>query len=120
MFEWGCGSPSMKRNLFPLMGIAFVVAIAATGIFYGLFVGKISGATPSANAPGNAPAVAVAVRALERGTVMRAADFKIAPVTVPGSEHGYPTVDELAGQTLVRPLPPGQPLTPSSLVASPS
>jgi hypothetical protein len=31
----------MKKNLVPLLGIAFVVAIVSTGIFYGLFVGRL-------------------------------------------------------------------------------
>ncbi len=31
----------MKRNIVPLLGIAFVVAIISTGIFYGLFAGKL-------------------------------------------------------------------------------
>ena len=35
----------MKKNLVPLLGIAFVVAIISTGIFYGLFVGKLKSAT---------------------------------------------------------------------------
>ena len=31
-----------KKNLITLLGIAFVVAIIATGLFYGLVAGKLS------------------------------------------------------------------------------
>ena len=34
----------MKNKLVPLLGIAFVVAVVATGIFYGLFVSKMRNA----------------------------------------------------------------------------
>ena len=37
--------PELKRKLVPLLGIAFVVAIVATGVFYGLFVGELKSAT---------------------------------------------------------------------------
>lgn len=39
----------MKRNLLPLLGVAFFAAVAATGIFYGLLLPRLgnSGAKPS-------------------------------------------------------------------------
>ena len=36
-----------KNNMLKLLGIAFVVAILSTGIFYGLFVNKLSSSTGS-------------------------------------------------------------------------
>ena len=39
-----------KNNMLKLLGIAFVVAIASTGIFYGLFVNKLSSSTGSGGA----------------------------------------------------------------------
>ena len=58
----------MKKNLVPLLGIAFVVAIISTGIFYGLFVGKLK----SASVPSQS--IVVAARNLDRGTALQAAD----------------------------------------------
>jgi len=37
----------MKKNLVPLLGIAFLVAIAATGLFYGLVSSQLSAKTES-------------------------------------------------------------------------
>ena len=37
-----------KNNMLKLLGIAFVVAILSTGIFYGLFVNKLSRARAAA------------------------------------------------------------------------
>ena len=36
-----------QNNLAKLLGIALVVAIIATGVFYGLFVNKLSSSTGS-------------------------------------------------------------------------
>src|SRR5260221_12993289 len=63
----------MKKNLVPLLGIAFVVAIVATGIFYRLFVGRLK----TASAPG--PSIVVAARNLDRGASLQAADVKLTP-----------------------------------------
>ena len=41
-----------KNNLLKLLGIAFVVAIVSTGIFYGLFVNKLSSSTGSGKIAG--------------------------------------------------------------------
>jgi Flp pilus assembly protein CpaB len=45
----------MKRNLFPLLGVAFVAAVVATGIFYALLLPRLR-----ASAAPPAPAVAAA------------------------------------------------------------
>ena len=39
-----------KNNLVKLLGIAFVVAIISTGVFYGLFVSKLSSNTGNGKA----------------------------------------------------------------------
>ena len=36
----------MKRNMVPLLGIAFVAAIVATGVVYGLFGGRLRAKAP--------------------------------------------------------------------------
>lgn len=47
----------MKRNLMPLLGVAFVAAVAASGIFYGLLIPRLTAPSESraaAGAPGRA------------------------------------------------------------------
>lgn len=53
----------MKRNLIPLLGVAFVAAVVATGIFYALLLPRLR-STATAHAPSTA---AAAPRAPERG-----------------------------------------------------
>lgn len=94
----------MKRNMVPLLGIAFVVAIISTGIFYGLFAGKLRS---SSDIPGHS--VVVAARDLERGTVIQASDLRIseAPGILAGS---FSKLDEAVGATLLTPLKMNEPL----------
>jgi Flp pilus assembly protein CpaB len=88
----------MKKNLVPLLVIAFVVAIISTGIFYGLFVARLRSGSSS---PGKS--VVVAARNLDRGTVLQAEDVKLATWgdVPPGA---FTTVSQVAGFTLVAPL----------------
>jgi Flp pilus assembly protein CpaB len=62
----------MKKNIVPLLGIAFVVAIVSTGVFYGLFAGKLKSSSPETNGQ----SIVVAARDLERGTVIKAEDVR--------------------------------------------
>jgi hypothetical protein len=39
----------MKRNLMPLIAVAFIAAVAATGIFYGLLLPRLG--KPGASGP---------------------------------------------------------------------
>jgi Flp pilus assembly protein CpaB len=99
----------MKRNLFPFLGIAFVVAIAATGIFYGLFVGKISGAAPPAAAPAR---VVVAARALNRGMVVTAGDVRLQPAGAAERPEGaFGVVDDVVGRTMLKAVAANEPVT---------
>jgi Flp pilus assembly protein CpaB len=66
----------MKRNMVPLLGIAFVVAILSTGLFYGLFAGKLH----SAGTQGPSQTLVVAARNLDRGTVLQASDLRVAEI----------------------------------------
>ncbi len=103
----------MKRNLFPFLGIAFVVAIAATGVFYGLFVGKISGAAPPQAA--GAPGIVVVSRALDRGMVLTAADVKVQPAGPERPEGAFSNVDDVVGRTVAKSLTPNEAVTTSSI-----
>lgn len=62
-----------KNNMLKLLGIAFVVAILSTGIFYGLFVNKLSSST------GSGKTVVVAAHPLNTGALIAAADLKTIP-----------------------------------------
>ena len=101
----------MKKNMFPLLGIAFVVAIVSTGVFYGLFAGKLRSSVPE----GASQTVVVATRDLERGTVIQPADITAAEVhnqiTIAGS---YAKVEQATGQRLLEAVQKGQPVTEHS------
>ena len=94
----------MKRNMVPLLGIAFVVAIISTGVFYGLFAGKLrsSNELPS-------HAIVVAARDLDRGTVLEPGDLRVSEVQgVLGGAFSKP--EEAAGATLLTAMKANEPL----------
>ncbi len=101
---------SIKRNLVPLLGIAFVVAVISTGVFYGLLAGRVK---PSANDP-EGRSLVVAARSLERGAVLTAADLKLRPVTSPSSGSLSSPV-EAVGRTLLQSAREGAVLSAASL-----
>jgi len=102
----------MKKNLVPLLGIAFVVAIVSTGIFYGLFVGKLNSATT----PG--PMIVVAARNLDRGAALQTADVRLAawgmPVPPPGA---LTALNQADGLTLIGPLVENEPVLQSQVAS---
>jgi pilus assembly protein CpaB len=84
-----------KNNMLKLLGIAFVVAIISTGIFYGLFVNKLSSST------GSGKAIVVAARPLKSGTVIVAAD--VSTIQWPGAhppKGTFESVDQVIGKTV--------------------
>jgi Flp pilus assembly protein CpaB len=94
----------MKRNMVPLLGIAFVVAIISTGVFYGLFAGKLRS---SNELPGHA--IVVAARDLDRGTVIQPSDLRVSEV--PGVLGGaFSKPEEATGATLLTALKANEPL----------
>src|SRR3954454_2841696 len=103
----------LKKNLVPLLGIAFVVAIISTGIFYGLFVGKLKSASTS---PG--PSIVVASHKLERGAALQAADVKLAAWGMPTAPTGALTaLKEVDGLTLIGPLQEDEPVLQSQVAS---
>jgi len=97
----------MNRNLFPLLGIAFVVAIAATGIFYGLFVGKLR----EEQAHAAQQTIVVAAKGLDRGRQLETGDVKLsnwAGALPPGS---YRKVEDAVGKTVFQPTIENEPIT---------
>jgi pilus assembly protein CpaB len=84
-----------KNNMLKLWGIAFVVAILATGIFYGLVVNKLSSSTA------NTKSVVVAAHSLRSGMVLAAADVKT--IRWPGTQTPKGTFDnpdQVIGKTV--------------------
>jgi pilus assembly protein CpaB len=95
----------MKRNIVPLLGIAFVVAIISTGIFYGLFAGRLR------SSAGELPvqSVVVAARALTPGTVLQASDLRVSEVK--GAwQGGFTKPEDLAGVTVLRAVQQNEPI----------
>jgi pilus assembly protein CpaB len=102
----------MKRNLVPLIGIAFVVAVATTGIFYGLFVGRLDAtATPQL-------LVVTASRDLAPGTPVTANDVKLSSwggKSLP--KGGFDKTDSVVGQTVFEALGEGEPVVQTKLAS---
>ncbi|MGH9674451.1 MAG: Flp pilus assembly protein CpaB [Bryobacteraceae bacterium] len=106
----------MKKNLAPLIGIAFVVAIISTGIFYGLFVKPMAGT----QGPAQQALILVAARDLPRGSTVTAADVKLASwpsASVPPG--GLTRAEQAKGLMLTDDHRQGEPLTEAKL-ASPA
>jgi len=102
----------MKKNLVPLLGVAFVVAIVSTGIFYGLIVGRLN----SASTPG--PSIVVAARTLDRGVALQAGDVKLAPwggAMIP--QGALTALNQVEGLTLVSSIQENEPVLPSRLAS---
>jgi len=100
----------MKKNLMPLLGVAFVAAIIATGIFYGLLITRLH---PAESAASNR--VTVAARALDRGAVLKPDDLKTLDWTGKLPLGVLASPDNVYGQTLLEPLAMNEPLTQTHL-----
>jgi Flp pilus assembly protein CpaB len=95
----------MKRNMVPLLGIAFVAAIVATGVVYGLFGGRLRAKAPELAGQ----SIVVAARDLDRGMVVKPADLQVSQVK--GALKGsYSKVDDAVGATLLEPVQKNEPL----------
>lgn len=95
----------MKRNMVPLLGIAFVAAIVATGVVYGLFGGRLRAKAPDLAGQ----SIVVAARDLERGTVLKLEDLQVSQVK--GALKGsYAKVDDAVGATLLEAVQKNEPL----------
>lgn len=104
---------AMKKNLMTLLGIAFVVAIIATGLFYGLVVGKLDKAVKQTS-----DSVVVAAHKLKPGTVLASSDMKLAPKSgVDALGKGFSSPDQVAGLVVVTPVKAGEPLEGSELAS---
>lgn len=102
-----------KKNMTTLLGIAFVVAIAATGIFYGLFVSNLeSSQTP-------ARTLVVAARDLPPGTILTEGDLRTIPWPAETLPNGvFESAAELEGQSLFDTVNESEPLFQSRLMTA--
>lgn len=97
----------MKKNLLQLLGIAFVVAIAATGIFYGLLAGKLR-----ESGGGASHTLLVAVKELPPGTVLSEKDVQLGPWAGAQAPQGiFRQASEVAGMTVTALINAGEPIT---------
>jgi pilus assembly protein CpaB len=104
-----------KNNVVKLLGIALVVAIISTGLFYGLFVNKLS-----SNA-GNGNTLVVAARALKAGTVLQATDVKTIPWPAAELPKGnFGKVEDVTGSTVFDSIGEGEPVSGSRLASEKS
>jgi pilus assembly protein CpaB len=101
-----------KKNLVTLLGIALVVALISTGVFYGLFVNNLK-----SNGPGKT--LVVAAKDLESGTVLAATDVKmIAWGSDELPQGAYENPAQVAGKTLFGGLTKSEPVLASRLVSA--
>ena len=102
-----------KNNLLTLLGIAFVVAIAATGIFYGLFVNKLTSSV------GSGKTLIVAAKPLKPGTVLTATDLKPIPWPADTIPKGtFSTAAEVEGKTVFDAVNEDEPVLASRLASA--
>ncbi len=91
-----------KKNLVPLLGIAFIVAVVSTGVFYGLFVGRLNSAVPAG--PGSQQ-ILVAARDLEPGAILTESDVKQIPWVAPAAPADSVTeIRDTVGKVVLRPV----------------
>jgi pilus assembly protein CpaB len=93
-----------KKNLVTLLAIAFMVALVATGMFYGLFVTKLK-------SNGSGRTLVVAAKPLEAGTVLTKDDVK--SVAWPAEElpqGAFERPEQVAGKTLFGSLSQAEPV----------
>jgi pilus assembly protein CpaB len=99
-----------KKNLVTLLGIALVVALVSTGVFYGLFVTKLKSDTGKT--------LVVAAKAIEAGTVLATADLKT--IAWPAQElpqGAFERPDQVIGKTVFTSLSPAEPVLAARLAA---
>lgn len=100
----------MKKNLVPLLGIAFVVAIATTGIFYGLFVNRLGASTPAQ--------VVVAAKTLKAGTTLTAEHLKAVSWNGSAPAGSFTSPEQVVGRTVARAVSEGEPVSTAAFGAN--
>jgi Flp pilus assembly protein CpaB len=105
----------MNRKLLPLLGIAFVVAVVATGVFYGLIVGRLR------NATGGKPhrPLVVAARSLDPGAVLTKEDLRLSTwVGAEAPKDAVSAPEQVEGWTVIQAIGENEPLIRTRLASS--
>jgi pilus assembly protein CpaB len=93
-----------QKNLGTVLGIALVVALLATGIFYGLFVGR-------PKAPASGKSLVVAAKALEAGTVLGQDNVRVVGWAAEELPQGaFTKAEQVTGKTIFAALSAGEPI----------
>jgi len=107
----------MKKNVAPLLAIAFVVAAISTGVFYGLFSGRLGATSPDLQRR----SLVIAARSLERGTVLKLEDLRVAEVRLKAPLKGaFESPEKLVGATVIDPLDENEPVMAAGLAGTDS
>ena len=101
----GDGTIVMKKNLVPVLGIAVVVAILSTAIFYGLVAGKLSGPA------GAGASVVIASRNIAKGATIAEEDVKVIQWSGPAPEGAHATIQAVSGLTTLEAIAANEPIT---------
>jgi len=105
----------MKRNLAPLLGVAFLAALIATGFFYGLLIPRLRGGGESVERG----RVVVLARDVPRGARLAAQQLELAPMDAAKTPAGaMRTIEEAVGLTLLESAAARQVLT-AAMVTQP-
>jgi pilus assembly protein CpaB len=108
--------PAVRKNIVPLLGIAFVVAILCTGLFYSVFASRFSVANAASMAEHT---MIVASHDLLRGAVLTTDDVHVAQVKTSAPPKGLlARPEQLAGRTLIVSASEGSPILESMLSSS--
>jgi pilus assembly protein CpaB len=104
-------SEMKQKNLVTLLAIAFMVALVATGMFYGLFVTKLK-------SNGSGKTLVVAAKPLEAGAVIGAEDIKSIPWSAEELPQGaFERPEQVTGKTLFGSLSPAEPVLSARLAS---
>lgn len=104
-----------KNNLMKLVGVALVVAIISTGLFYGFFASRLNSST------GSGHTMVVATRALKAGTIIAATDVKTVPWPAEHLPKGaYEAAEGVIGNTVFDPIGNEEPVMAAHLASSQS
>jgi pilus assembly protein CpaB len=103
----------MKEKIVTLFGVAFVVSVVTTGIFYGLVSTRFQGSAPVSAGP----QIVVATRPIDKGAVLQKSDLKAAPwVGKPTPAGAYTRPELLAGATLLEAVAENEPVVATRVV----
>ncbi len=105
-----------KKNLITLLGVAFVVAIIATGLFYGLVVNRLNDAAMASR-----DTVVVAARSLAPGRVLSAQDLVVQRSSeVDSLVNGFASPERLTGLVVLSPIGEGEPIERTAVASETS